>query len=147
MSTKKQFVELMSYLTTNKDKKVADILEDIKQFTEVKKNANTVIYKNDKPIAIFCYYHKQWELLSEVEYGKKASHKSGYNTMCKVGTNQWTKQQAEARKSKEQLLDDVENGKVKPQDLKARLNEIEEHRLRIEMKGAPKGTKNPPQTK
>ncbi len=148
MSTKQAYVEIIDFLERNKSKNVNEILETVKQMTESKKHNETVLY-DDKgaPFAIFCYYHKQWELLSEVEYGKKKSSKSGFNTMCKIGTNQWTKQQSEAKKAKASMLDEVAKGKIKPQDINSRLEQIEKDRLRIEMKGAPKGTKAQPQLK
>lgn len=145
MSTKKVFVELVQYLEANKDKKVSSLLKTVKEMTSTKKSNQTVIYKDNKPYAIYCYYHKQWELVKDVPFGSKKSNKSGLNNMCKVGTNQWTKQQAEAKKAKAKLLDDVTNGKIDPKDLKVLLDQIEEQRNRIDMKDAPKGTKEAPQ--
>ena len=91
--TKKAFVELVTFLETNKDKKVNTILEQIKEMTAQKANLKTFI--NDEAgnvVAIFCYYHKQWEIIADVEFGKKASSSTGFNTMCKVGVSKWTKQ-------------------------------------------------------
>lgn len=148
MSIKKNYVELWTYLNKNKDKKVSELLSDIEIIVTSKKNNITIAYDDKgKAYAIFCYYHKQWELLSDVEYGKKASSKSGFNTMCKVGTNLWTKQQSTAKNAKAKLLSDVATSKVKPSDLPIRLNEIEDARNAISSKDMPKGTKkmpNPP---
>lgn len=54
-------------------------------------------------IAVYCYYHKQWELVSHIEYGKKSGTKTGLNTMCKEGTSAWTKQYRKAQKLKDEL--------------------------------------------
>ena len=139
MSTKKQFIELVEFLESNKDKKVLTIMSTIKLMTESKKVNQTIVYdKANKAYAIFCYYHKVWELVSEVEYGAKASSKSGLNTMCKIGTNHWTKQQSTAKKSKDQLLSDVTAGKVEPKLMKDKLAEIETTRVTINKEKQPK---------
>ncbi len=142
MSTKKAFVTLVALLEQNKDKKVSSILEQVRELTQAKKNVSTV-RKNaaGKITHIFCYYHKQWEDIKIAEYGSKASSATGLNTMCKVGVNKWTKQQSVAKNAKTDLLDEVATGKVKPEDIKKRLDEIEVNRNKIDMKDAPAGTK------
>ena len=145
MSTKKAFVELVQFLNTNKDKTIKSLWSEIELMTKSKKAEETIAYdKNGKPYAIFCYYHKQWEILKDVEYGKKASSKSGFNTMCKIGTNAWTKQQSDAKKKKNDVLTKVEKGEIKPSDILARLNEVEKERLVINKTNMPKGTKDIP---
>lgn len=140
MAIKKVYAELVDLLEANKNKKVETILQQVYALAESKKMDSTVL-KNEQGevIAIFCYYHKQWELLSEVEYGKKASSASGFNTMCKVGVSKWTKQQANAKKAKEQVLLDVQEGKIDPADIKAKLNEVESQRLEMDTSDMPKG--------
>lgn len=150
MSTKKVFLDLVEFLESQKDAKISDILksDEFKDIITAKKNATTVLKdKNDKVIAIFCYYHKQWELLSEVEYGTKVSSATGYNQMCKIGVNKWTKQQSDAKKAKAELLDLVAEGKVEPSEISSRVDKIENKRNSIDMEGAPKGTKDVPQVK
>lgn len=147
MSTKKVYAELVAFLESNKDKKVNDILssEEFKDIITAKKNHSTVLKDEQGNVkAIFCYYHKQWELLSEVEYGAKASSPSGYNTMCKIGVNKWTKQWNDAKKEKAELLDLVAEGKVKPEEIQERIGEIDKKRDRIDAEDMPKGTKKEP---
>lgn len=145
MSTKKQFVELLSFLEKNKSSKVSDILSQVAEMCEAKKNHTTVIKDdNGKVTHIFCYYHKQWEDVSKVEYGKKASSATGLNTMCKVGVNKWTKQQSDAKNAKAELLDKVVSGEAKAENVKQQLDEIELKRVKIDMADAPKGTKEMP---
>lgn len=140
MTIKKQFVELVTFLETNKNKKVDTILEQVLSMVESKKRDNTVLKDKDgNVIAIFCYYHKQWELLKDVSYGKKASSASGYNTMCKVGVSKWTKQQSTAKKSKEDILTQVQNGEIDPSEIKIKLDEVEVTRLLISEVDMPKG--------
>ena len=147
-NTKKMFVELVTFLNANKDKKVVDLWKTIEELTMSKKQEETVLYdKNNKVTHIFCYYHKQWEDVSSVEYGKKASSKSGLNTMCKIGTNLWTKQQANASKAKDEVLTGVEKGTIKPIDIKTKLDEVEAIRISIDKTNMPKGTKTMPTNK
>lgn len=148
MSTKKQFVELLQFLEQNSDKKVNTILDKVREMTMSQKRSETVLYADEEKsevVAIFCYYHKRWELLSEVEYGAKKHSASGYNTMCKEGVNAWTKQQSEAKKAKAELLDAVANGEVDPKDLKPRLEQIEIDRLKVVPRTDGHGTEEQPQ--
>ena len=144
MSTiKKQFVEIIAFLEANKNKKVDTILAEAIAMAESKKRDSTVL-KDDEGnvIAIYCYYHKQWELLKDVPYGKKASSASGYNTMCKVGVSKWTKQQSLAKKAKEEILTLVQEGEIDPSDIKIKLDEVEANRLVIDTNDMPIGFAN-----
>jgi hypothetical protein len=127
---KKQFEPLADAIAT------ADISEEIKShllsFCYAKTTDTTTLYHDGELVAVYCYYHKQWERLTDHSYGVKKGTNTGLNTMCKVGVNQWTKQQSEASKSKTELLTDVATGRVSPTDLTSRLNEIENHRQRID---------------
>lgn len=111
MAIKKDFQALVDFLETNQSKKVSTILEQIREMCS---QQSTVTFKKDAEgnvTEVFCYYHKRWELVSEHEYGKKASNKAtGLNTMCKVGLNQWTKQQSTAKKAREQVLTRLASG-------------------------------------
>ena len=81
---------------------------------------------------VFCYYHKVWEDVSQVEYGKKASNKAtGLNTMCKVGLNQWSKQQRVAQKEKNELLEKMAKGEVTQEEFTQELDAIELRRNTI----------------
>jgi len=147
MSTKKVFIELVEYLESHKDSKIGDILtsEAFKDIITAKKNTTTVLKdENDNVIAIFCYYHKQWELLKDVEYGTKVSSATGFNTMCKIGVNKWTKQHNDAKKAKAELLDQVASGEIKPQDVAQLVNDIDRKRDTIDKENMPKGTKETP---
>lgn len=130
MAIKKDFQAIVEFLEANQNKKVATILEQLREMCSAQ---NTVTFKKDADgnvTEVFCYYHKRWELVSEHEYGKKASNKAtGLNTMCKVGLNQWTKQQSVAKKAKEQLLARVAAGEEL--DLAHELEVIEAQRQLI----------------
>ncbi len=144
-NVKKQFVELVNFLELNKSKKVSDIMDQLSTFVESKKKDSTYILdKNGKPFAIFCYYHKQWELVKDVKYGSKKGTKTGLNTMCKIGTSHWTKAQSLSKKAKEQLLIDVANGKVEAKNLMEEMDKIEVNRTTISKENMPIGTQKEP---
>jgi len=114
MTTKKMFVELVDFLEANKTKKVSAILEEVKQMTQQKTQLKTVIFdENKNVVAVFCYYHKQFELVNDVPYGKKASSTSGLNTMCKVGVSKWTKQNRRIKDVNQKVLELLETGEIK----------------------------------
>ena len=118
IKVKKVFQPLVDFLIHNKGKKVSTILNDIIKMTAAKVQTKTSITDEDgNVIAIFCYYHKQWERLDEVEYGRKASSSTGYNTMCKIGVSKWTKQQRAIKAVGSKLISMLENGEIEPNDL------------------------------
>lgn len=130
--TKKVYVEIVALLEANANKKVSTILPQILELTRAKV-AQSTFHKDDEGnvVAVYCYYHKQWELVSEVPYGKKASTASGLNTMCKAGTSQWTKQQRVAKKAKEALLEAVAKGEVEGESITVALEVIEAERAAL----------------
>ncbi|MGI9571568.1 MAG: hypothetical protein ACR2PH_17925 [Desulfobulbia bacterium] len=113
-NVKKAYVELIELLRANENKKVSTILPQILEMVTSKGGVGKTFMKDDEGnvIAIYCYYHKKWEPISECEYGQKASTAHGFNTMCKEGVSNWTKQQRKAKIANEKLLDDVANGDV-----------------------------------
>lgn len=133
MSTiKKDYQELVTFLETNKNKKVETILEQIREMCSSKNE--TTFRKDDEGNVthVFCYYHKVWEDVSQIEYGKKASNKStGLNTMCKVGLNAWSKQQRVAQKEKNELLTKMAKGEVTQEEFNLELDAIEVRRTTI----------------
>lgn len=150
MSIKKAFIPLVELLEANKNKQVSSIMEKILELTSAKAGgggrASNTIHKNDagEVTHVFCYYHKKWEELAKVEYGKKASSPTGYSNMCKEGTAAWTKQQRDAKKGKDDLLASVAAGETKATDIKPRMEDIEKDRGKIVPREDKQGTENPP---
>ena len=129
MSTiKKQFTIIHDLLLANKNKKLTPkLIESLEELMMSKVMAKTSEVDEDGNVTkVFCYYHKVWEDVKEVEYGKKSSTSTGLNTMCKVGVSRWTKQQRLMKQSKTQLLDDVASGKIEANELPSLINDIEE---------------------
>tara|TARA_R110002096_G_scaffold308821_1_gene503327 strand:+ start:144 stop:608 length:465 start_codon:yes stop_codon:yes gene_type:complete len=131
-NVKKAYVEIVELLELNKNKKISTILPQILEMVSAKTASKTFSLDDEgNVVAIYCYYHKCWELVSEVEFGAKASTATGLNTMCKVGVSAWSKQQRDAKKAKEELLASVASGEVEPSELTVKLSEIEATRSTI----------------
>jgi len=132
---KKVYAEVVSFLEANKNKKVDTILADVIEMC-AKRSAGgsegSTVHKVDgEVVAVYCYYHKQWELVAKVPYGKKANTSTGLNTMCKEGVSNWTKQQRLAKEAKAKLLEQVASGEVEASELTEKMAEIEESRKAI----------------
>lgn len=140
MSIKKPYEEIVKFLTSNENKKVSSILGEIILMCESQKTTSTVIKDSDgNVVSIYCWYHKQWEILKDVPYGAKANSTSGYNTMCKVGVSKWTKSQRHAKDATASLLTQVSKGEVSPSDILKLQSDIEASRNVIDKTDAPVG--------
>lgn len=127
---KKGYTELHALLLANVDKKVKSIMPMLEALMEAQVR-DTASRETPYGLEIFCYYHKQWELITQVEYGSKANSTTGYNTMCKIGTNMWTKQQRDKKNAEAKLLEAVRNNEVTVEQLPAMLDKLEQDRLAI----------------
>lgn len=140
MNIKKPYVEVVEFLMANENKKVSSIIGEILLMCESKKTDSTVIKDSDGNIvAIYCWYHKQWEIVKDVPYGAKANSTTGYNTMCKVGVSKWTKAQRDAKQALADLLTKVGKGEVEPTDIVKLQQDIEAKRLQIDTTDMPIG--------
>jgi hypothetical protein len=137
MAIKKAYLDLYKFLTYHQDEIVADVLPELEKLMEAKvggggRNASNARYNEQGDLThIFCYYHKMWEPVDEVEYGKKQGTATGLNSMCKEGLSQWTRQQSLAKKAKDGLLAQLAEGEVEAEDLSALLADIEHARNAI----------------
>lgn len=140
MTIKKSYIEVVEFLKANENKKVSSILAEVLLMAESKKASSTYLMnEKDEVIAIFCYYHKQWEFVNDVAYGSKANTATGLNTMCKVGTSMWTKKQRDAKRAKDALLDKIGTGEILPEELKQHQDDIESNRLSMDTTDMPIG--------
>lgn len=120
VNVKKVFTELYAVLEANKNKKVSTVLPQLVELMSKSTNAvaETTRYDEDGKLThVYCYYHKEWEDITECEYGAKKNTKSGLNTMCKVGVSNWTKQQRAKKKAESELLVKLASGDIKVEDL------------------------------
>lgn len=95
------------------------------------KNSNgsgsrTTAYYDDNRdlVAVYCYYHKKWELVDHIAYGNKKGTKTGLNTMCKEGVSMWTKNNRGNAKAKDALLHKFTEGDITEAEFKDYLNDL-----------------------
>jgi len=140
MTIKKSYIDIVEFLQANENKKVSSIMEQVFLMAESKKQSSTHLMNDDGTVyAIFCYYHKQWEIVIDVPYGSKANTVTKLNTMCKVGNAKLTKKQRDSKLAKEALLDGVSNGSINPADIKELKADIEVVRLTMDTTDMPIG--------
>lgn len=128
---KKQFAEIYAVLEANQNKKVSTIMPELIELMARKNNAsgqaNTFIKNEAGEVThIFCYYHKLWEEVANVEYGSKANTATGLNTMCKEGVSNWTKQQRVKKQKEAALLSKVATGEIAVEDIGTIQAELQE---------------------
>jgi len=140
LNTKKIFVPLVHFLEKNKNKKVSSLFEEILKMTETKVQQSTSV-SDDKGnvIAIYCYYHKQWELVKNVEYGQKASSATGLNTMCKIGVSKWTKQNNAIKKIGNTILALLESGDIDATEIASTKERLMAEAKQIDDEDKPEG--------
>ena len=137
MAIKKAYQEIVALLEANENKKIKTLLPQIIALCEAKNGGGSEIGKtflkdeDGEVLAIYCYYFKKWMPLCDVEFGAKKSTATGFNTMCKEGVSNWTKQQRVATKAKEGLLEQLTSGDLEAVDLPAAQEAIEEARKAI----------------
>ena len=142
INTKKAFIPLVYFLEKNSTKKVSTILAEIYKMTEAKTQQKTSFSdESGTVIAVFCYYHKQWELVNDVPFGQKASSTTGLNSMCKVGTSRWTKQNARVKKVGNEILALLEAGKLEANQISDKKEELEAKAREIDTEDMPTGFK------
>jgi len=129
LTIKKDLQPLHNYLQSLENKKLtAKLINDIAtQFLATKNNngsgSRTTAYydSNRNLVAVYCYYHKRWELVEHIAYGQKSGTKTGLNTMCKEGVSMWTKGNRAKVKAKDDLLALFTAGSIPSEDFKAQL--------------------------
>lgn len=124
--------EIIAYLNDNENKKVSTVKNElINMISELTKRktgpAQTHIRDaNNEVIAIFCYYHKKWEILEHAEYGLKKHSTHGFNTMCKEGVSRWTKQNNKRKQIGNIILEELSSGILNAESIALRKQELEE---------------------
>ena len=135
---KKAYTSIVELLQANPDAVVSEVLPQVLELASAKSGGGgsraTTFHKNDegKVIAIKCYYFGKWMSPLDMEFGKKASSATGFNSMCKEGVSHWTKQQRAYKQAQSALLKDVADGTVAAEDLAAVMVELEEARDKVE---------------
>lgn len=135
---KKQYTEIFELLQANQNRKVSTLMPELVALMQAKSGGSDIgktFLKDEEgnTYAVFCYYHKRWELVGDnaIAYGAKANTATGLNTMCKEGVSNWSKQQRLYKKAKDALLEQVADQTITADELPAKLNELEEERKAI----------------
>lgn len=131
MTIKKVYTEVFSLLETNKNKKIETLLPQLIEMMESKQSPKNFITNEKGEVThILCYYHKLFE--SVVHYGSKKHSSSGFNSMCKLGVNQWTKQQRLFKTGEQSILDDIVSGTLSVDEIQKERETLETIRKMIE---------------
>lgn len=131
MNIKKQYEEIYAILVANSNKKVSTVLPELQAIMTAKQAQKNFITDEEGSVThVFCYYHKEWEDISQAEYGNKANSASGLASMCKEGVSQWNKTQKAIKELKDTALAKVMAGELGPQDVPFWL-ENQEAELRV----------------
>ena len=130
MSIKKAYIDIINLLEANESRKVSSILDEVRALASCKTAGGggaSTFHRNEEGEvdAIRCYYFKTWMDPRVVEFGKKASSSTGYNTMCKEGVSNWTRQQRIAKAEKASLLSKVSDGTLAVEDIAQAQEDIE----------------------
>jgi len=109
----------------SKDKQL--LIDSINNLVKSKSTkSSTSVIVDGTVRAIYCYYHKEWEIPAVIPYGIKQSSTTLLNTMCKFGNNTWTKVNSLCKQVDSLLLDDIQSGKLLIENLsQAKLQKIE----------------------
>lgn len=135
---KKVFLPLMEVinaaLEADPKTKVSAILPELEALMSAKSGSGggkaTTFHRNEagEVVGVKCYYHCLWMDPRVAEFGEKKSSASGLNSMSKDGMSKWTKQNAAAKKAKEELLGKVGTGEVAADQIAAELAKIDAER-------------------
>ncbi len=121
---KKDFIELVSFLEENKEKKVKTILPTIINMVEAKRGRtpSPECWVDDTLIGKYCTYHDKWEPISQF----RQDNEGKYPSVCLFGSRARAKAAAAKKASEAALLEKVVSGEVSVEDLPAEKAAIDE---------------------
>lgn len=140
MNIKKQYAEIFALLEANQNRKVSTIMPQLAALMSAKTSGGSDIgrtyLKNEagEVYAVYCYYHKKWELTSVAEYGSKLNTATGFNTMCKQGVSMWTKQDRRYKKAREALLMQLAAQEIDHDEFNSAMEQEVEQKKAIEVR-------------
>lgn len=131
-SIKANYKAIYDLLVANSNKQVKTILPQIQELMTTKVRSANSFTSADGTLWVYCYYHKKWENTTVVEYRPKSSNKTtGLNTMCHEGQLQWSKQDRDYKKAKEEALNMLTSGTLDPANLESYLVTLAEEKALI----------------
>ena len=127
---KKQYEDIITLMQANPKRTLGTFMKD-KAFIDLvtaSRRATSYLSMTDNPkdaYAVFCGYHKQWELIVTDEeglcnYGTKSTSPTGHNTMCKVGHADWSATQRELAKVDQIVLSELMAGELTAEEVPTR---------------------------
>ena len=138
MTIKKVFQPIIELLQSNLQATVSDLMGQIEAIAMAKPGGGggdgspkSVLNPDGTPHAIFCYYHRKWELVSEVEFGAKLSSATKLNSMCKEGAARWSAQNTKSKTDTADLLPSISSGDLAIADIPSAQAKIETTRTFI----------------
>ncbi|NRA77924.1 MAG: hypothetical protein HRU18_06925 [Pseudoalteromonas sp.] len=129
---KKVFEPMIALLVSNQTATVSDILAQATKLASKSTSSVAAAFHaaaDGSALIAHCAYFDQYFIVSEQEFGVKASAKSGLNSYCKEGLALFNKQQSTAKADEAGLLTKLMAGELLPEDIGTAKNEIEEARL------------------
>jgi hypothetical protein len=116
---------IQEFITANSNKKLDSVKSELLHLIQelVSQQSNRAVTdawrgsSDNGTLECFCYYHKTWEKVTTETYGSKQGSKHGFNNMCKVGTNAWTKWNKVRKQVDERILSDVMKGMIKQDEI------------------------------
>ena len=123
-SIKKDFIELVSFLEENKEKKVKSVLPTIIKMVEAKRGRtpSPECWVGDTLVGKFCTYHNKWEPISQFKQDKEGK----YPSVCLFGSRARAKSAAAKKAAEAALLEKVISGEISVEDLPAEKAAIDE---------------------
>ena len=125
---RKKYEEIVSILEKNLDKKVSEVLEEIRPKLLTKpggKIANFKLHSDGFIIAIFCSYHKKWEDPRVVHFGKKSTSSSGFTSSCLEGMNLSNRRRKDYKQGLYNILKMTEDSKTNVKHIKLAREKLE----------------------
>jgi len=132
---KKAFAPIIDLLTAalneNSKVRVADVIDEVTALASAKSGSGggkaTTFHRNEagEVVGVKDYYFGLWMDPRVVEFSPKKSSASGFNSMSKEGTSNWTKQNGAYKKGKEELLGKLASGELAQSDLAEHLAALE----------------------
>lgn len=120
------YEELLNIVNTTPDMPASKVLVKLTPYIRKKsgkgsRSGKLAVYDQATglPRALFCTYHKKWELVPAAHYTKKSTSPTGYATACAEGTLYRRKQLADHRRSLAHLMNQITDGLITQAELKA----------------------------
>ncbi len=126
---KKAFEGILAILESNQNKKVSEIIEDIRDTCKKNKaGARPKAHLQKGILFLHCAYFNMWFNSEKQEFGKKGNSPTGKNNICKEGARLYQSAAAKFKRKSHELLRDIYAGTIKAELMGNYLIEYEKER-------------------